>query len=68
MVDVPYIHHVIHNEFRCKRLLQRNSLYRTALFAEGILKGFWEGILEGILGSSVPSIILVKTGLTQITI
>ena len=38
--------------------LQRNSLYRAARFAN----------LEGILGFSVPSIILVKAWLMQITI
>ena len=37
--------------------LQRNSLYRAARFAN----------LEEILGFSVPSIILVKAGLMQIT-
>ena len=38
-------------------VLQRNSLYHIARFAN----------LEGILGFSVPSIILVKAGLVQIT-
>ena len=37
--------------------LQRNSLYRAPRFAN----------LEGILGFSVPLIILVKAGLIQIT-
>ena len=37
--------------------LQRNSLYRAARIAN----------FEGILGFSVPSIILVKAGLMQIT-
>ena len=41
----------------CLKLLQRNSLYRAARFEN----------LEGILGFSVPSIILVKAGLMQIT-
>ena len=37
--------------------LQRISLYRAALFAN----------FKGVLGFSVPSIILVKAGLMQIT-
>ena len=37
--------------------LQRNSLYRAARIAK----------YEGILGFSVPSIILLKAGLMQIT-
>ena len=40
-----------------RKVLQRNSLYSAARSAN----------LEGILGFSVPSIILVKAGLMQIT-
>ena len=39
-------------------ILQRNSLYRAMRFAN----------LDGILDFSLPSIILVKAGLMQITV